>query len=389
MRLADLITHLDTWYDPRWAEPWDKVGLVCGDPEQEVRRILLSVDPTQAVVDEAVELGADLVLVHHPLLLTPVSSVAATTPKGKALHRLISNGIALFTAHTNADVPVDGVNHAIAETLGLQDARVLVPTDGGGLDKLVVFVPATDADGVRRAVTAAGAGAIGAYDSCTFSSVGEGRFRPLPGADPAVGQVGEVEVVEEVRVEAVYPRPLRGQVVAALREAHPYEEPAFDLVELADVPGGPVTGAPPAATRGHGRVGTLPTTITLRAFAEQVASAFPATAHGVRVAGDLDREIRTVAIGAGSGESLLEDARRAGADVYVTSDLKHHRAGEFLEGGGPALIDVAHWAAEWLWLPVVERKVRAAASATGDTVDTRVSTLVTDPWTFRVRPLVT
>jgi putative NIF3 family GTP cyclohydrolase 1 type 2 len=190
-------------------------------------------------------------------------------------------------------------------------------------------------------------------------------------------------VVEEVRVESVYPRQLRTQVVEALRAAHPYEEPAFDLVELADIPGGPATGSGPAPARGHGRVGRLAEAMTLQTFAEHVAAALPSTAHGVRVAGDAAREIRTVAVGAGSGESLLEEARRSGADVYVTSDLKHHRAGEFLEGGGPALVDVAHWAAEWTWLPVVERKVRDAAVAAGDTVETRVSTVVTDPWTFR------
>lgn len=384
MRLADLITHLDTWYDPRWAEPWDQVGLVCGDPDQEVRRVLLAVDPVAAVVDEALDLEADLLLVHHPLLLTPVSSVAATTPKGAVVHRLVRGGVALFTAHTNADVPADGVNDAIARALGLVDTEVLHPTDDGGLDKLVAFVPVAHADAVRRAVTDAGAGAIGAYDSCTFTSPGEGRFRPLGGADPAVGQVGELEVVEEVRVESVYPRRLRTRVVEALRAAHPYEEPAFDLLELADVPGGPVTGSNPAAGRGHGRVGRLPFGMTLRAFAEHVGAVLPSTAHGVRVAGDPDREVRTVAVGAGSGDALLEDAARSGADVYVTSDLKHHRAGEFLEGGGPALVDVAHWAAEWTWLPLVEQKVRAAATAAGATVETRVSTIVTDPWTFRV-----
>jgi dinuclear metal center YbgI/SA1388 family protein len=383
MRLADLIGHLDTWYDPRWAEPWDRVGLVCGDPEQEVRRILLAVDPVAAVVDEALAFEADLVLVHHPLLLTPVSSVAATTPKGAVIHRLLRQGTALFTAHTNADVPEDGVNAAIATALGLHDATVLAPTDGGGLDKLVFFVPAGDAESVRSAVTAAGAGAIGAYDSCTFTAPGEGRFRPLSGADPAIGSVGSLEVVEEVRVETVYPRPLRRRIVEALRSAHPYEEPAFDLLELADVPGGPVTGAAPGATRGHGRVGELASSMTLSAFAQHVAAALPGTAHGVRVAGDPDREVRRVAVGAGSGDALLEEAARSGADVYVTSDLKHHRAGEFLEGGGPALVDVAHWAAEWTWLPVVERKVREAFAAAGDTVETRVSTVVTDPWTFR------
>ncbi len=233
MLLGDLVGLLDSWYDPRWAEPWDKVGLVCGDPGQEVRRVLFAIDPVAAVVDEAVAYGADLLVVHHPLFLTPVSSVAATTAKGRVLHRLVKHGIALLTAHTNADVPVEGVNDAMARALGLEDARVLKPTDGGGADKLVVFAPVDAAERVRAAITEAGAGAIGAYDSATFTSSGEGRFRPLEGADPAVGQVGEVEVVPEVRIESVYPRPLRRAVVEALRAAHPYEEPAFDLIELA------------------------------------------------------------------------------------------------------------------------------------------------------------
>jgi dinuclear metal center YbgI/SA1388 family protein len=383
MRLGDIVALLDSWYDPAWAEPWDAVGLVCGDPDQVVRSVLFAVDPVEVVVEEALESGVDLLVVHHPLLLTPVSSVAATTAKGRVVHRLLRGGVALMTAHTNADVPADGVNDAIARTLGLRDSRVLAPTDGGGMDKLVAFVPAEAADRVRSALTEAGAGALGAYDSCTFSATGEGRFRPLEGASPALGSVGDVEVVEEVRVETLYPRPLRRAITAALRAAHPYEEPAFDLVELAEVPGGPVTGEAPAATRGHGRVGRLDEPVPLEAFADHVARSLPRTAHGVRVAGDGDRRVQRVAVAAGSGESLLQAARRAGADVVVTSDLKHHRVSEFLEDGGPAVVDVAHWAAEWTWLPVVADKVARATAAAGDTVDTRVSSIVTDPWTFR------
>lgn len=376
MRLAEVITRLEGWYDPRWAEPWDRVGLVCGDPHADVRRVLFAVDPGWSVVEEAVAYDADLLVVHHPLFFTPVSSVAATTAKGRVIHRLMARGIALYTAHTNADVPADGVNDAMARALDLRDVAVLEPTDRPeGLDKLVVFVPVDAAEDVRRALTEAGAGAIGAYDSCTFSSLGEGRFRPLPGANPTVGEVGEVEVVGEARVEAVYPRPLRARVVEAVRSAHPYEEPAFDLVELAE---------PPAkATRGHGRVGRLAEPSTLRDFADLVARSFPRTAHGVRVAGDPDAEVRTVAVGAGSGDALLQGVRRSGADVFVTSDLKHHRAAEHLEDGGPALVDIAHWAAEWSWLPIVSWKVHEAAAEAGDTVDVRVSTLVTDPWSFR------
>ena len=380
MRLRELVEILEERYDPSWAEPWDKVGLVCGDPDDEVARVLFAVDPVAAVVEEAVALGVDALVVHHPLLLTPVSSVAATTPKGRVLHRLVREGIALYTAHTSADVPERGVNEAIAHALGLTDLTVLAPTDAG-LDKLVVFVPEDAADRVRAAMAEAGAGRIGDYDCCTWSTSGEGRFRPLEGASPAIGEVGRPEVVGEVRIESVVPRRLRGEVVAAVRAAHPYEEPAYDVHELALAPGQTL----PASVRGHGRVGTLPEAMSLRDFAAYVDERFPRTAHGVRVAGDPDRLVRRVAVGAGSGESLLEDARRAGADVFVTSDLKHHRAGEFLEeSGAPALVDVAHWAAEWSWLPVVRAEVDQAAAERGYTVDTRVSTIVTDPWTFRV-----
>jgi putative NIF3 family GTP cyclohydrolase 1 type 2 len=189
--------------------------------------------------------------------------------------------------------------------------------------------------------------------------------------------VGELEVVPESRVEVVLARHLRSRVVEALLAAHPYEEVAYDVLELALPPGGH------RSTRGHGRIGQLAEPVTLQEFAGQVAAALPATAHGVRVAGDPDRLVRTVAVGSGSGDFLLDTVLATDADVYVTSDLRHHRAGEFLEHGGPALVDVAHWAAEWTWLPVVERKLREAVHDRGDTVDTRVSGIVTDPWTFR------
>ncbi|HET7691224.1 MAG TPA: Nif3-like dinuclear metal center hexameric protein [Nocardioidaceae bacterium] len=374
-RLSDVLGVLDALYDPRWADAWDRVGLVCGDPEASVERILFAIDPTEAVVDQAVEYGADLLVVHHPLLLTPVSSVAATTPKGRVVHRLLGNGVALLTAHTNADTPAYGVNDSLARAVGIVDPRVLLPTDDTALDKLVTFVPHDAADRVRDAITSAGAGHIGDYDSCTFTSVGEGRFRALDGANPTIGSVGELEVVPESRVESVYPRARRGEVLAAMVAAHPYEEPAYDVYELG---AGRVE-----ATRGHGRIGSLETPTTLREFAAHVATALPGTAHGVRVAGDPDREVRTVAVGAGAGDSLLDLVAGSGADVFLTSDLRHHRAGEFLELRGPALVDVAHWAAEWTWLPVAEGRVVAGLAERGYTVDTRVSTLVTDPWTFR------
>ena len=270
-RLSEVLEVLDSLYDPRWADPWDRVGPVCGSLGAVVERVLFAVDPTAQVIAEAIEQQADLLVVHHPLLLTPVSSVAATTPKGRAVHDLIGNGIALVTAHTNADTPAYGVNDALARAIGIVEPRVLLPSDEAAAE----------------------------------------------------------------------------------------------------------------STRGHGRLGELPDPVTLREFAAAVAQALPATAHGVRVAGDPDRRVATVAVGAGAGDSLLEVVAGTDADVYLTSDLRHHRASEFLELGGPALVDVAHWAAEWTWLPVAEARLTSGMTDRGYTVDTRVSALVTDPWTFR------
>ena len=375
--VRDVTALLDEWYDPAWAESWDAVGLVCGDPDQPVGKVLLAVDPAPSVVAEALGWGADLVVCHHPLLLSAVHGVGAGTPKGRVVHDLVRGGTALFTAHTNADVPVDGVNESLARAVGIVDPEVLLDEDDFAVDKLVAFVPTEHADAVRTAVSGAGAGAIGDYDTVWFTSTGEGRFRPLPGSTPAVGAVGDLEVVPEARVEVVYLRPLRRRVIAALLAVHPYEEVAYDVVELAEPPGGH------RSTRGHGRIGRLARPVPLREFADQVAAALPATAHGVRVAGDPDRLVGTVAVGSGSGDFLLDAVRGTDADVYVTSDLRHHRAGEFMEHDGPALVDVAHWAAESTWLPVVERKLRDAVASRGDTVETRVSGVVTDPWTFR------
>ncbi|MGH3370162.1 MAG: Nif3-like dinuclear metal center hexameric protein [Nocardioidaceae bacterium] len=377
VHLRDLTGLLDNWYPPSLASDWDAVGLVCGDPGRPVRRVMFAVDPAPAVVEEALSWNADLIVVHHPLLLKAVHSVAATGPKGRVLHRLIGAGCGLFTAHTNADAPSQGVNEALALAVGVTDPQVILPDPGDPVDKLVTFVPHEHAEQVRAALAAAGAGAIGDYDSCTFTVAGEGRFRPLDGATPAIGRVGEVEVVAESRVESVFPRGRRREVVEALRSVHPYEEPAYDVLELADVPG---TGS---RARGSGRIGILSEPLSLRDFAARVAAALPDTAHGVRVGGDPDRVVETVAVTSGAGDFLLDTVLGTDADVYVTSDLRHHRAAEFLEHGGPALVDVAHWAAEWTWLPVVERRLMEALAAGGDTVETRVSTTCTDPWTFR------
>ncbi|QZY30332.1 Nif3-like dinuclear metal center hexameric protein [Nocardioides coralli] len=369
--LEDVVDLVHGWYPPGTADSWDAVGLVSGDPEAGVSKVLFAVDPTLPVAEEAADWGADLLVVHHPLFLKPVHGIAPVTPKGRTLTTLLRAGCGLLTAHTNADQAVSGVSEAMAHALGLTGIEPLLPAPTVATDKLTVFVPRADADQLRVALAEAGAGRIGDYEHASFSSLGEGRFRPLDGASPAIGEVGRIETVEEERVEVVLPRRLRTQVVAALLAAHPYEEPAYDVIELAD---------PGQAPTGTGRIGTVEPT-TLAEFASTVARALPQTAAGVRVAGDPDRPVRRVALCGGAGDFLLDAVRGTDADVYVTSDLRHHPAAEFREHDGPALVDVAHWAAEWTWLPVVSARL---ADELGDTVETRVSTINTDPWQFRI-----
>jgi dinuclear metal center YbgI/SA1388 family protein len=261
VRIADAVAALEARFPSAWAESWDRVGLVLGDPDTPVRRVLFVVDCVPETVDEAVGVGADLIVAHHPLLLRGVSSVAPTTYKGRIVHRLIRAGVGLFTAHTNADVANPGVSDALAARLGLLDTRPL---------------------------------------------------RPSP------------------------------------------EDP----------------------TRGTGRIGRLPEPVPLARLCAQAASALPPTAWGVRAAGHPFRMIGTVAVCGGAGDPYLADAAAAGADAYLTADLRHHPASEFLAAGGPALLDAAHWATEWPWLDAA-----AAALRTDLPVQTVVSDVDTDPWT--------
>ena len=364
--LADVVAALDARYDPRWAESWDAVGLVCGEPSAQVQRVHFAVDPVAAVVGEALAARAQLLVTHHPLFLGGTTSVAATTAKGRVIHRLIEAGCGLYVAHTNADVADPGVSDALAEAIGLTDVRPLEPQADPAPDKLVTFVPVADTDAVLDALAAAGAGVIGDYDRCAFLSPGVGTFRPGAAANPTIGTTGEIERVEETRLEILVPAGRRRAVVQALLAAHPYEEPAFDLVPLA---------APPTG-RGLGRTGELPQPSTLADVTALVARSLPRTVWGVRAAGDPRRPIRTVAVCGGSGGGLATAAARAGADVLVTADLKHHATSETVEDDVIALVDAAHWATEWPWLAQAAHLLSAAA-----TVETTVSTIVTDPWT--------
>lgn len=260
--VADVVATLERRYDPSWAAEWDAVGLVCGDPAAAVSRVHLAVDPVEVVVDEAIAIGAQLLVTHHPLFLGGTESVAATTAKGRVVHRLVTHGLALYVAHTNADVASPGVSDALGAVLGLGDLRPIDATDG------------------------------------------------------------------------------------------------------------------------LGRIGELAAPMTLREFTAAAVAALPATRWGVRAAGDPDRRVSTVAVCGGSGGDLAEAAAAAGADVLLTSDLKHHRTSEALADFGIALVDAAHWATEQPWVVSAATLLAADLVAAGITVETTPSTTVTDPWTL-------
>jgi dinuclear metal center YbgI/SA1388 family protein len=301
--LAQVVGALDGLYPPSTAEGWDAVGLVAGDPAAPVRRVLFAVDPVTAVVDQALDWGADLLVTHHPLFLRGVSSVAATTFKGSVVHRLLTGGCALHVAHTNADAAPRGVADALADLVGITDRRPLE-------------------------VSAAGE----THDLSHALATGAGH------------------------------------------------------------------GMDYGTDRGIGRVGRLAEPTTLADFARRVAAALPATAQGIRFSGDPDARVTTAAVLGGSGDGYFDAVRAAAADVYVTSDLRHHPASELREraefearaagepglSGTPFLVDTAHYASEWPWLGYAAEDLAAALAADGLTVESRVSDIVTDPWTGQV-----
>ncbi|HYJ55815.1 MAG TPA: Nif3-like dinuclear metal center hexameric protein [Mycobacterium sp.] len=369
VRLADIIDVLNAAYPPRLAASWDSVGLVCGDPSEGVETVTIAVDATPAVVAQVPDGG--LLLAHHPLLLHGVDSVSADTAKGALIHSMIRSGRALFTAHTNADIASPGVSDALAEALGLEVSDVLSPVPAGpALDKWVVFVPSQEpvtASAVRTAMFAAGAGHIGDYSQCSWSVPGTGQFLPHDGAAPAIGTVGTVELVAEDRVEMVAPASRRAAVLASLRNAHPYEEPAFDIVALQTVPG----------QVGLGRIATLPNPEPLSAFVARVRAGLPATSWGVRASGEVSASVSRVAVCGGSGDSLLAAVAASGVDAYVTADLRHHPADEHRRVSDVALVDVAHWASEYPWCSQAAELLR---NHFGASLPVTVSDVRTDPW---------
>lgn len=330
----DVLHALETLAPPQLAEPWDNVGLLLGDPAQPVQKIMVALDVDQALAAEAITAGADLIVVHHPLIFKGLTRIRTDSPQGKLLADLITAGIAVYAAHTNLDSARGGVNDVLAQKLALTEIRPLTTAYQEPLHKLAVFVPATHVDQVRTAITAAGAGHIGNYSHCTFQTQGTGTFFPLTGAQPFLGRQGKLEFADECRLETVFPASLRSQIIAAMVAAHPYEEVAYDEYQLLNK--GP--------SYGLGRVGALAAPMGLARFISQVKTALQIGT--VRVAGaEAEQQVGTVAVCGGSGASLIQQAVAAGAHVLVTGDVKYHEAQQ-AAAAGLTIIDAGHFATE-------------------------------------------
>ncbi|MEX0657580.1 MAG: Nif3-like dinuclear metal center hexameric protein [Egibacteraceae bacterium] len=377
-RLADWVALVDLLYPERDAADWDATGLQVGDPSDSVSRVLVCLDATDATLDEAARQGCELVLTHHPLLFRPLAALTPRTAAGRVALHAARQGISVLAAHTNLDAAADGTTAPIVEALGMVDARPLVPQGGRAPRpvKLVTFVPAADTTAVLAALSAAGAGVIGEYDQCSFRVAGTGTFRPSEVANPTAGERGRLNEEAEDRLEVVVPPHRLEAVVDALVGAHPYEEVAYDLYPLL---------APPAGAHGPGlgRVGDLREPTALRALVDRLATALPAPF--LRVAGDLDRRIRRVAACGGAGDSLIDAAVAAGAELYVTGDLRHHPVLDALTMG-LAVIDAGHAATEAAALPALRATLAQAASVNGLSATLVASSLPTEPWVAHTPP---
>jgi dinuclear metal center YbgI/SA1388 family protein len=332
MLIHDILGVIDGLAPFDLAEPWDHVGLQVGSRGMDVNGVLVTLEADDAAFDAASRLGCGLVLAHHPLIFSPLERVTEDSTPGRLALRAARDGFAVVIAHTNLDKAKGGVADVVAGMLGLESTQPLQPASVDWL-KLIGFVPPDDADLVRKALFSAGAGVIGQYEHCSWSASGQGSFLPKEGANPTIGQVGRDETTDELRVEVVFPRRLRRRVQAAYVAAHPYEEPAFDVVAVDDVLPG----------LGLGRLGVLPVATSLAAFAADVAAVL--RQPSLRYAGDGAREVRRVAVLPGSGAAAIAAGVGEIADVLVTADGKYHEAREAL-AAGLALVDAPHDATE-------------------------------------------
>ena len=367
VRIQDIVGLLNTLYPPVLAEEWDNVGLQVGDPTAVVSRVAVALDPSPVAVEEAIKLGAELLVCHHPLIFRPLKQVTTKDETGRLVGIALRAGLSIMAAHTNLDRAHNGLNDWLAQTLDLAETLPL-ETPAGLLFKLIVFVPVEHQDAVAEALFDAGAGHVGDYDRCSFRGPGNGTFRPSAGTNPFIGRIGEVESVDEVRLEVLVPKEALSRVVNRLLKAHPYEEVAYDVIPIVNN----------RTDIGLGRIGRLANASSLDEVLSQIKSALKV--ETLRVAGPGDGIIKKVAVCGGSGASLLQAASRQGADLLLTGDVSYHDARR-AEELGLTVVDAGHFATEHIAVAPLTRALKAEAKERG--LDFEVSAVTGEQDPFR------
>jgi len=368
MKVKDIAPIIEEIAPLGLAQDWDNVGLLVGDPEQPIRNVLLTIDVTKAVVAEAKRLKTDLIVSYHPVIWDGLKRVLASGPT-HVVHELIRAGIAVFSIHTALDVVTGGVNDGLAEMLGIEDGKPLgdyVEYEPQKNYKLVVFVPVDALKQVTNAVFEAGAGAIGNYRDCGFHTDGTGTFLPMAGARPAIGKPGKTETVHETRFETIVPADKLDAVVAAMKAAHPYEVPAFDILRLFGY----------ANTFGLGRIGRLGEPAKVAQLVERIKKQTGAKAVGL--VGDAKRLVRTAAVCAGTCGKIVNTVMAAGADLYLTGEMKHHEALAAQEAG-LTCICLSHTVSERFILKKVAKQFKSQMKQ----VNIKISKADADPFTWK------
>lgn len=331
IKIVDVIRVLESWAPPVLQESYDNAGLLTGNKADSCTGVLCCLDVTEAILDEALERGCNLVVAHHPLIFGGIKKLSGGTGLERTLIKAIKKDLAIYAIHTNLDNVISGVNGKIASLLQLQDVRVLLPKENT-LCKLVTYVPKQHTASVREALFAAGAGHIGRYAECSFSVEGEGTFKAGDGTKPFVGEQGLRHTEPEHRLEVIVPVHLQATVLDALRQAHPYQEVAYEFVPLSNLHSGV----------GAGLVGELHEPAEELAFLEMLARTFGV--GQLRHSPLLQKPIRRVAVCGGSGSFLISNALAAGADLFLTADLKYHDF--FRADGRLVLADIGHFESE-------------------------------------------
>jgi len=363
--VRDIVQAVDRLAPFRLAEPWDNVGLLLGDAAAEVRRVLVALDATDAVLDEADRAAADVLLVHHPPIFQAIDRLTADSPQGRTLLRLAREGRAVIAAHTNLDSAEGGLADLLADRIGLIDTQPLAPARASRRYKVVVYAPEKDLPAVARAGFDAGAGRVGAYTEVGFEAAGTGWFTPGQGASPAEGEVGRANRIAERRLETVVPEDRLAAVVAAMAKAHPYEEPVIDAYALHDPPAG----------AGLGRVGPINGSRTLADLADKTREALGC--ESLHLAGDPAAPVVRAAVLTGSGGGMTEALVRAGCQAYVTGELKYHEVQD-LAARGIGVILGGHWRTERVPLAAWAPRLAGAVD-----VEVRMSEMETDPTALR------